>query len=99
MHYSSVMKTTTIPSVRVAPAVRADIEALLTDGETLSQFVESSVMEAVRRRRNQAEFVARGMAALAHSRETGDFVMPADLLSRLESKLAAARAAVKARSL
>ena len=93
------MKTTTIPSVRVTPAVRADIEALLTDGETLSQFVESSVIEAVRRRRNQSEFVARGMAALAHSRETGDFVEPADLLSRLESKLADARATVKARGL
>lgn len=92
------MKTTTIPSVRVAPAVRADIEALLQEGESLSQFVEASVVEAVRRRRNQAEFVARGMQALAHARETGDFVEPAALLSRLEDKLAAARAKVTARA-
>ena len=98
MHYNSPMKTTTIPSVRVAPGLRADIEKLLTEGETLSQFVEASVVEAVRKRRNQDEFLARGLASLTHARATDDFVEPAEVLARLDSKLAAARAKAKARA-
>lgn len=91
MRYTEAMKTTTIPSVRVTPALRADMEALLAEGESLSQFVETSVLEAVRRRRNQAEFVARGMAALAQARQADAYVDPDALLARLDTKLAKAR--------
>jgi hypothetical protein len=35
------MKTATIPSVRVEPELRAEVESLLSEGETLSQFVEA----------------------------------------------------------
>ena len=45
------MKTTTIPSIRVEPDFRAEVEAVLADGETLSQFVEASVRASVERRR------------------------------------------------
>ena len=40
------MKTATIPSVRVEPDFRAEVEAVLADGETLSEFVEASVRVA-----------------------------------------------------
>jgi hypothetical protein len=33
------MKTAAIPSVRVEPGFRAEVEAVRADGETLSQFV------------------------------------------------------------
>ena len=52
------MKTSTIPSVRVEPELREQLERVLQEGETLSSFVESSVRETVRRRVEQAEFVA-----------------------------------------
>ena len=41
------MKTTTIPSIRVEPDFRAEVEAVLAEGETLSQFVEASVRASV----------------------------------------------------
>jgi hypothetical protein len=47
------MKTTTIPSIRVEPDFRAEVEAVLADGETLSQFVEASVRATVERRRSR----------------------------------------------
>ena len=47
------MKTANIPAVRVAPELRAEIEGLLNDGESLSQFVEASVRAAVRQRASQ----------------------------------------------
>ena len=58
------MKTAAIPSVRVEPELRAEVESLLREGETLSEFVEASVQAAVLRRRHQAEFVARGLRSL-----------------------------------
>nr|WP_315206245.1 YlcI/YnfO family protein [uncultured Albidiferax sp.] len=86
------MKTATIPSVRVAPAFRAEIESLLGTGESLSEFVENSVVEAVQRRRNQAEFIARGMASLVEAKASNTYVEADALIGTLERKLAAARA-------
>lgn len=86
------MKTSTIPAVRVEPALREAVESLLREGETLSEFVEASVRAAVRRRLDQAEFVARGMASLAAARQSGDWVDADAVLAALERRLDAARA-------
>jgi hypothetical protein len=66
------MKTATIPSIRVEPDFRAEVEAVLTDGETLSEFVEASVRASVERRRIQSEFVARGLRSRDAARRTGE---------------------------
>jgi hypothetical protein len=68
------MKTATIPSVRVEPDFRAEVEAALADGETLSEFVEASIRAAVERRRVQTQFVARGLRSRDEARRTGDYV-------------------------
>ena len=85
------MKTAAIPSIRVRPELRAEVEALLGEGESLSEFVESSVMESVRRRRNQAEFLVRGIASLENGKLTDNYVDPDVLVKRLERKLAVAK--------
>lgn len=86
------MKTASIPSVRVEPEFRAELEAVLGDGETLSEFVEASVRAGVERRRIQAEFVARGLRSREEARRTGDTVAADDVVERLQRKLDAARA-------
>ncbi len=85
------MKTATIPSVRVEPELRAQVEALLGEGETVSEFVEASVRATVLRRRNQAEFIARGLRSLADARRTGDHVEADVVVRKLQRKLDAAR--------
>jgi hypothetical protein len=90
------MKTATIPAVRVESALRAELESLLREGETLSQFVEQSVRTAVLQRRDQEEFVARGLSALAAARESGDYVDADIAIAGLQRRLDAAR--VKARA-
>jgi len=85
------MKTAALPSVRVEPQLRAEVESLLAEGETLTQFVEASVRAAVERRRNQAEFVARGQRALDNARQTGEYVDADAVLLKLQRKLEAAR--------
>ena len=86
------MKTAIIPSIRVRPELRAEVEAVLNDDESLSQFVESSVIESVRRRRNQAEFLARGIASLESAKLADIYVDPDVVLKRLERKLTVAKA-------
>lgn len=85
------MKTTTIPSIRVEPDFRAEVEAVLADGETLSQFVEASVRASVQRRRVQAEFIARGLSSRDEARRTGDYVEADVVIDNLQRKLDAAR--------
>jgi len=86
------MKTATIPSVRVEPELRAEVESLLSEGETVSEFVEASVRATVLRRRNQAEFIARGLHALEDARRTGDYADADVVVNDLQRKLDVARA-------
>ena len=91
MRYIAGMKTASIPSVRVEPELRAEVESLLNEGETLSEFVEDSVRASVLRRRHQAEFVARGLRSLQDAQRAGDHVDPEAVVGRLQQKLDAAR--------
>ena len=86
-----VMKTATIPSVRVEPELRAEVESLLSEGETMSEFVEASVRATVLRRRNQAEFIARGLCSLDDALRRGDCVDADVVVQKLQRKLDAAR--------
>ena len=92
LRYTHIMKSATIPAVRVEPDFRAELEAVLSDGETLSEFVESSVRASVERRRVQAEFIARGLRSREEARESGDYVDADVVLDGLQHKLDAARA-------
>ena len=85
------MKTATLPPVRVAPDFRAELEGVLEEGESLSQFVENAVRATVAKRKNQAEFMRRGMVAIEATQRAGDGVSAEVVLSKLETKLAAAR--------
>ncbi len=81
------MKTATIPSVRVEPEFRDEVERVLGEGETLSQFVEAAVRACVLQRKSQAEFVARGMKSLASARRSSEYVEASEMVQRLRSKL------------
>ena len=72
--------------------MRAEVEALLSRGETVSEFVEASVRATVLRRRHQAEFIARGLRSLEDARRTGDYVDADVVVEGLQRKLDAARA-------
>jgi hypothetical protein len=97
MRYTFSMKTATIPSVRVEPELRAEVESLLSEGETVSEFVEASVRASVLRRRNQAEFIARGLRSLEDARRTGDYVDADAVVEGLQRKLDATRARLPAK--
>lgn len=85
------MKTATIPPVRVEPEFRAEVESVLAEGESLSEFVEASVRASVERRRAQAEFIARGLRSRDEARRAHDYVDADDVVAGLQRKLDSAR--------
>lgn len=85
------MKTATIPSLRVEPALRQSVESLLQEGESLSAFVEQSIREAVAHRRAEKDFLERGLAAREAARRTGDYASTAQVLEGLQGMLDSAR--------
>jgi hypothetical protein len=85
------MKSATIPPIRVAPEFRIEVEGVLEQGESLSQFVEKAVRQTVLVRKHQAEFIRRGIAAIEETKRSGGGLSADAVLARLEDKLAAAR--------
>jgi hypothetical protein len=85
------MKSAVIPQIRVEPELRAELEAVLRQGETLTEFVEATVRNAIAFRRVQAAFQARAQAASAEYHRTGVSVPVDAVLERLQSKLDAKR--------
>lgn len=85
------MKTATIPPIRVEPEFRRELEAVLTPGETLSEFIENAVRATVTMRKNQAEFLRRGIVAIEETQRTGVGIPAEAVVGKLEAKLAAAR--------
>jgi len=85
------MKTATIPSVRVDPAFRAEVESVLGRGETLSEFVEASVRAGVQHRLVQAAFIARGMRSRDEAHRTDGYVDADTVIEQLQRKLDGAR--------
>ena len=81
------MKSALIPQVRVDPELRAELEAVLKKGETLSEFVLTSVRSAVETRRVQQRFHERGQAAWEHYQRTGESVPAEEVLATLQAKL------------
>jgi hypothetical protein len=90
------MKTATLPPIRVAPDFRLELEGVLEEGESLSQFVENAVRSTVTKRKTQAEFVRRGMAAIEATQRDGSGIPAQRVIAKLEAKLVAAKK-IKAR--
>ena len=98
LHYKRSMKTAIIPQVRVEPELRADLESVLRHGETLSEFVETTVRNAVEYRRTQAEFHLRGEAAWQEYQRTGAVVPATQITQELRDLLEIKRKQLSAKT-
>ena len=82
------MKAATLPPFRVAPEVRQAAEAVLRGGESLSMLTEQSLRSEVNRRRLQADFIARALAACNEANQTGMDYGKEESLAALDAVLA-----------
>ena len=99
MQYSWNMKTSSLPCVRVEPELRASVESVLNANESISEFVENSVRQAVTLRRAQSEFLARGITSLDNARRTGGYVGSGTLLEKMTYQLGLAKKQMQAPNL
>lgn len=97
MQYIGVMKTAVIPQVRVEPELRDQLESMLREGETLSEFVEASVRGALEFRRVETAFHARGEVAWQAYEHQGAAVAADQVFDRLQSRLEQRRNELRAR--
>lgn len=84
---AGIMKTSTLPSLRVDPELREAAESVLRDGETLSSLMETAMRETIHRRRVQAEFLARGLAASEIAKRTDVHHPAAEVHAELQRRL------------
>ncbi len=85
------MKSSTLPPLRVSPELRAEAEAVLAPGESLSSFVHDAVTRTIEFRRSQQQFVERGLASAAKARRTGHYVTSEAAVKTLRRQLEQAR--------
>ncbi|MEB1550625.1 YlcI/YnfO family protein [Xanthomonas campestris pv. campestris] len=85
------MKSASLPSLRVDPALREAAEAVLQEGETLSSFVEHSVRAQVQQRQQQEAFITRGLASRDSAKASNRYIDAKDVLTGLHSQLDKAR--------
>jgi predicted transcriptional regulator len=84
------VKTSTLPPLRVSPELRAEAEAVLAPGESLSSFVHDAVTRTIEFRKTQQAFIERGLASAAKARRTGRYVSTATALRSLRQQVAQA---------
>ena len=63
-------RSSTFPPIRVAPQTKAQVEAVLREGESLTQFIENAVCREAEFRTEQNAAIARARKAL-HSADKG----------------------------
>jgi predicted transcriptional regulator len=85
------MKTTTIPPLRVSPELRAEAEAVLEEGETLSSFVLEAVNRSIEYRKARREFIERGLASAEKAKKTGKYVTAEKVIDKLARRLLKAK--------
>src|ERR1700754_2222553 len=85
--YMRKMRSATFPPIRVEPEVRAEVEAVLREGESLAQFIEEAVVSAAAWRRVQAEFVNRGEAAIEQWKREGGGRAADEVIAGLQGRL------------
>ena len=81
------MKTATIPALRVEPKLREAAQSVLSEGETLSSFVEESLRINIERRLHNQAFIARGLASRDEAKKTQEYYSAESVLSELDEIL------------
>jgi hypothetical protein len=89
------MKSSTLPPLRVSPELRANAEAVLAPGESLSSCVHDAVTRTIEYRKAQQAFVERGLSSAAKARRTGRYVWSGAALRTLRRQLAQGRSTSK----
>ncbi|MBL8341171.1 MAG: hypothetical protein JNL30_06850 [Rubrivivax sp.] len=100
--FAKMSRSATLPPIRVAPETKASLEAVLREGESLTQFIEAAVCREAEFRAEQNAAVARAKKALRTAEKGAGLITADDFLAGMQQRAKAAqqriRAAVAAKS-
>ena len=88
-------RSATLPPIRVAPETKASVEAVLREGETLTQFIESAVRREAEFRAEQDAAVARAKKALRSADKGVGLMTAEDFLAGMAQRAKAAQQRIR----
>ena len=88
-------RSATLPPIRVAPETKASLEAVLREGESLTQFIENAVCREAEFRTEQIAAVARAKAALRSADEGVGLMTAEDFLAGMTRRAKAAQQRIR----
>lgn len=89
-------RTATLPPIRVAPETKASLEAVLREGESLTQFIENAVRREAEFRAEQNAAIARAKKALRAAEKGVGLVTADDFLAGMEQRAKTAQQRIRA---
>jgi hypothetical protein len=88
-------RSATLPPIRVAPETKASLEAVLREGESLTQFIENAVCREAEFRAEQNAAVARAKKALRSADKGVGVVTAGDFLAGMQQRAKAAQQRIR----
>ncbi len=95
LYINPMSRSATLPPIRVAPETKARLEAVLREGESLTQFIESAVCGEVEFRAEQSAAVARAKKALRSADKGVGVISAEDFLAGMEQRAKAAQLRIR----
>src|SRR5512137_1961926 len=89
-------RSATLPPIRVTPETKASLEAVLRDGESLTQFIENAVSQEAAFRTEQVAAVARAKKALRLADKGVGLMTPEGFLAGMHVRAQAAQERIRA---
>jgi len=89
-------RTATLPPIRIAPETKARLEAVLREGESLTQFIEGAVCREAEFRAEQAASITRAKKALRAADKGMGLMTAEDFLAGMQQRAEAARGRIRA---
>ncbi|XHS80453.1 YlcI/YnfO family protein [Burkholderiaceae bacterium UC74_6] len=88
-------RSATLPPIRVAPETKASLEAVLREGESLTQFIENAVCREAEFRTEQSAAVARAKKALRSADKGVGLLTTDEFLAGMERRAQAAQQRIR----
>jgi hypothetical protein len=89
-------RSATLPPIRVAPDTKASLEAVLREGESLTQFIENAVRREAEFRAEQNAAVSRAKKALRRADKGLGLMTTEDFLAGMEQRAKVAQQRIRA---
>ena len=91
LYIHPMTRSATLPPIRVAPETKASLEAVLREGESLTQFIENAVCREAEFRAEQNAAVARAKKALRNANKAVGLMTTEIFLAGMEQRAKAAQ--------